>query len=79
MHDTNKNSEPISGIELIFLGQAGFLIKGPGISIAIDPYLSNCVEREVGFKRMQPAIVAPEDLMFDLLLSTGNSKRPLFI
>lgn len=62
-------------LALVWLGQAGFLIKTPGGKIiAIDPYLSDyvyhtfCQTRGYAFKRMTPALFAPEELHIDLLL-----------
>lgn len=60
-------------IMLKYLGQAGFLLKGKeGRTVVIDPYLSNCVERLVGFKRMQPSVATPESLCADIVLSTHS-------
>lgn len=56
-------------IRLQWLGQAGFLIQTrEGTRIAIDPYLSDSCQRQVGFKRMVPAPVAPENFSADYLL-----------
>lgn len=57
---------------LTYLGQAGFLIQDKDISIVIDPYLSDCVEREVGFKRRQSPVMLPEELMADVMLNTHS-------
>ena len=52
-----------------WLGQAGFLIRtSGGKTIAIDPYLSDSCNRLVGFKRMVPAPIQPEDFDADYLL-----------
>ncbi|MEI6297433.1 MAG: MBL fold metallo-hydrolase [bacterium] len=62
-----------TGIMLKYLGQAGFLLKGKEeLKVVIDPYLSNCVERCVGFKRMQPPVATPESLRADIVLSTHS-------
>lgn len=62
-------------LALVWLGQAGFLIKTPGGKlIAIDPYLSDYAYhtfRRVhgyAFKRMAPALFQPGELHIDLLL-----------
>ncbi len=60
------------GVDLISLGQAGFILKGDGLSLMIDPYLTDCVEREVGFKRLQPPYSAPEELFADVMLNTHS-------
>lgn len=52
-----------------WLGQAGFLIRtSGGKTIAIDPYLSDSCNALVGFKRMVPAPISPEDFEADYLL-----------
>jgi L-ascorbate 6-phosphate lactonase len=61
------------GVSLKYLGQAGFLLKGKeGVTLVIDPYLSDCVERCIGFKRMQPPVSAPASLYADIVLSTHS-------
>lgn len=59
---------------LFFAGQAGFIIKNKsGELFALDLYLSDCVERvegSIGFKRLQPKILAPSDIEFDVLVTT---------
>lgn len=53
-------------------GQAGFIIKSrSGQLLAIDLYLSNCVERlegHNGFKRLLPQILEANDLTFDVVI-----------
>ena len=59
---------------LFSVGQAGFIIKSAGGQLlAIDLYLSDCVERiegHKGFKRLLPKILSPYDLEFDVVIST---------
>ena len=59
---------------LFAMGQAGFIIKsGGGQTIGIDLYLSDCVEvveGHVGYHRLMPRIVEPEDLKLDVLIAT---------
>lgn len=56
------------------LGQAGFIIRSKsGELLAIDPYLSNCVEiveGNIGFKRLLPKIIEPSNLDLDVLICT---------
>jgi len=53
---------------IFWLGQAGFLIKTPeGSTIAIDPYLSDCCERLVGFKRIMLPVLSLDELDPDYL------------
>ena len=58
-------------IKLIFMGQAGFIIKDDkGRLIAIDLYLSDCCERYFGFKRLMPKLISAIDLKFDVVITT---------
>ena len=58
-------------IAVFWLGQAGFLIKDScGRKIAIDPYLSDCCEREFGFKRLSAKLISPGELDADIVFST---------
>ena len=60
--------------ELYWLGQAGFVIKSAmGKLLGIDLYLSECVEPvegHVGYHRLMPKILDPEDISFDILIAT---------
>lgn len=59
---------------LFATGQAGYIIKSSsGQLLAIDLYLSNCVERlegHKGFKRLLPQILDPSTLTFDYIICT---------
>lgn len=63
-----------SGTAIFSVGQAGFIIKSSsGQLLAIDLYLSNCVERlegHKGFKRLLPQILDPSTLTFDYIICT---------
>ena len=56
------------------VGQAGYIIRSrSGQLLAIDLYLSECVERlegNVGFKRLLPKILDPFELAFDAVICT---------
>lgn len=62
------------GPALFATGQAGFIIKSSsGQLLAIDLYLSNCVERvegHKGFKRLLPQFLDPSTLTFDYIICT---------
>ena len=62
------------GAALFAAGQAGFIVKSSsGQLLAIDLYLSNCVERlegHKGFKRLLPQLLDPADLDFDVIICT---------
>ena len=74
MHDFSSLVYASKGTSLFSVGQAGFIIKSaPGQLIAIDLYLSDCVERvegHKGFKRLLPKILGPDDLEFDAVICT---------
>ena len=74
MHEFAMNVMTSKGPAIFSAGQAGFIIKsGKGQLLAIDLYLSNCVERvEVskGFKRLLPQILNPSELTFDYVICT---------
>lgn len=59
---------------LFATGQAGFIVKSSsGQLLAIDLYLSNCVERlegHKGFKRLLPQILDPSTLTFNYIICT---------
>lgn len=59
---------------LFAVGQAGYIIKSAGGELlAIDLYLSECVERaekSKGFKRLLPKILNPCELEFDYVVAT---------
>jgi len=59
---------------LFSAGQAGFIIKSSsGQLLAIDLYLSDCVERvegNTGFKRLMPKILASDEIVFDAVICT---------
>ena len=62
------------GPSIFAVGQAGYIIKSKsGQLLAIDLFLSNCVERlegHKGFKRLLPQILSPSDLSFDAIVCT---------
>ena len=59
---------------LFWVGQAGFIVKSAeGRLMGIDLYLSECVEPvegHVGYHRLMPQILEPEELTFDVLIAT---------
>ncbi len=60
-------------IAVFFIAQAGFVFKtAAGVRLILDPYLSDCVEREVGFKRMTPNLLPAEDVEADIFAVTHS-------
>lgn len=70
----NILTAPLGKTYIFSVGQAGFIIKSKsGQLLAIDLYLSDCVERiegNKGFKRLLPKIISPYDLEFDVIVAT---------
>ncbi len=64
---------PSRSLAIFWLGQAGFCLKtAAGTTILIDPYLSDCVERLAGFKRIMPSLLQPEEAEADWVISTHS-------
>lgn len=67
-------SAPQGKTHIFSVGQAGYIIKNKsGQLLAIDMYLSECVERlegHSGFKRLLPKILNPFDIVFDCIIAT---------
>jgi L-ascorbate 6-phosphate lactonase len=58
-------------LAIYWLCQAGFAFKSStGSIVYIDPYLSDLVERVVGFKRMMTCPIAAEEVSADLIICT---------
>jgi len=55
-----------------FLGQSGYIIKTLTSSIAIDPYLSDSVNRVAKRPRTLPVPIEPEKLKVDAVICTHN-------
>jgi len=60
-------------VAVFSLAQAGFCLKtSAGTTLAIDPYLTDSVERLAGFRRLIPAPITPAALDVDILAITHN-------
>ncbi len=57
---------------ITWLGQSGYLLEGAGVRIAIDPYLSDAVERAQGLKRLVAPPLTVAQLAPDVLLITHD-------
>lgn len=65
------NSIGIGKTQLCFISQAGFVLRSSaGTTIGIDLYLSDCVERFDGFKRLSPKVIMPNEIEFDYIVAT---------
>jgi len=55
------------------LGQAGYLVRGGGLTLAIDPYLSDSVGQAApAFARAFPTPIEPEELQVDVFIVTHD-------
>jgi L-ascorbate metabolism protein UlaG (beta-lactamase superfamily) len=59
-------------MNVTWLGQSGYLLEGGGARIAIDPYLSDAVERAQGLKRLIAPPLTVSQLAPDHLLITHD-------
>ncbi len=59
-------------IKITWLGQAGYLLKYNNMTICIDPYLSNSIEKIDGLRRLKQIPVYPENLIADYLIITHD-------
>lgn len=63
---------------LFYVGQAGFIIRNAaGSLLGIDLYLTDCVERiegHMGYHRLMPKILSPDDLVFDVVIASHPHK-----
>ena len=58
---------------LWFLGQSGFVIKSAGVTVSIDPYLSDSVtEISPQLKRIYPPPIEPSALKVDIYIATHD-------
>ena len=68
-----KDVVPHGKILVYWLGGYGFMLKFPTDQIVcIDPYLSDCVERIVGFRRLSLAPLSAEEVQTDIYLITHD-------
>lgn len=63
---------PAHEAALWWLGQAGYIIKAEGITIAIDPYLSDAAAGTPEFSRLYPPPMEPEELDVNVYIVTHD-------
>ena len=67
----NIRNASLGKSHIFFLGQAGFVFKNEmGRLLGVDLYLSDCVSRYDGFKRLLPFTIQPGEIEFDYLITT---------
>ncbi len=70
-------------LALIWLAQAGFVFKTPAAKIIyVDPYLTDSVQRllpeyGLGFKRLTPSLIEPQEVEADYVISTHSHQDHL--
>jgi L-ascorbate metabolism protein UlaG (beta-lactamase superfamily) len=61
IHEVNRTEVPYGTLAIWFLGQESVIIKGDGVTIYIDPYVSDYLDNK-GVVRSYPAPIVPEDI-----------------
>jgi len=62
---------PENSLAIYWLCQAGFAFKSSANQVVyVDPYLSDVVEREIGFKRMMTCPITVKEVKADLIVCT---------
>lgn len=70
-HRIMSTSVPQGSVALWWLAQSGFVLKSSdGVVIYLDPYLSDLVERIVGFKRLSLAPIGAGEVSADWLIGS---------
>lgn len=70
----NQNLSP-SQAAIWWLGQAGYVVKSAGVTVVIDPYLSDSAGAGAGapeFSRQFPPPIKPEELVADIYIITHD-------
>ena len=58
---------------LWWLGQAGYVLRVAGLTVVIDPYLSDSAAKGASeFKRLYPPVISPGELKADIMIITHN-------
>ena len=70
MNMDKKGDVNFNKIELMWLGQSGFILNAGRTRIIIDPYLSDYCEKKANFKRITPVILKPEDVRADFIITS---------
>lgn len=68
-HTIATTRVPRGALAIYWLAQAGYaLVTSSGRVLLIDVYLSDCVERLHGFRRLSAAPVSPEELVHEVVV-----------
>lgn len=71
IREVAQTEVPYGTLAIWFIGQESVIIKGDGITVYVDPYVSDFLEKQHGAVRTYPAPITPEDIAgADLCLIT---------
>ena len=71
--EIGRTQVPPGSLAIWWLCQAGLVFKTPrGTVIYVDPYLSDCVERLAGFKRIMASPISADLVKADAVVSTHS-------
>jgi L-ascorbate 6-phosphate lactonase len=71
MQHQGKDAASASGVQITWLGQAGFaFLTAQGRRILLDPYLSDACERLFGFKRLSLPALRAQEVVADWVILT---------
>lgn len=62
IQEVNRTEVPYGTLAIWFLGQESVIIKGDGVTVYIDPYVSDYLEKQAGISRTYPAPIVPQDI-----------------
>lgn len=62
IEDINHTTPPYGTLAVWFLGQVSVVIKGDGVTLYIDPFVSDYVEKVLNFPRLYDPPIVPEDI-----------------
>lgn len=69
LNESQSHTPQDAMIDIYWLGGSGFIMKfDNGVTVCVDPYLSDSVERLFGFKRLIPVPISADQLKCDILL-----------
>lgn len=64
----DRKVDQMEAVAFEWLGQAGFIFRGPSGAVAIDPYLSDLCLRDHGLERLTAPPCTAAELMADIVL-----------
>ncbi|SDN43188.1 L-ascorbate metabolism protein UlaG, beta-lactamase superfamily [Paenibacillus sp. yr247] len=78
IQEVNNTNVPFGTIGIWFLGQESIILKGAGVTIYIDPFVSDYLERTHGVARLYQTPLTPEEITnVDICLITHEHEDHL--